>query len=73
MQMRVEQQGDKAITCPDDNSMIGRYFRERLNVEPGKPICANHFEQYGRHTVTFTKLNDELFYMDFSTAQETEE
>ena len=71
--MRVEQQGDKAITCPDDNSMLGRYFRERLNVENGKPICACHLQNYGRQTVTFTKLNDELFYMDFSNNQETEE
>ena len=73
MQMRVEQQGDKAITCPDDNSMLGRYFRERLNVENSKPICACHLQNYGRQTVTFTKLNDELFYMDFSNNQETEE
>ena len=70
MQMRVEQQGDKAITCPDDNAMLGRYFRERIGVEDGKIITATDLQNYGRTTILFTKLNDELFQMDFSNGKE---
>lgn len=73
MQMRVEQEGDKAITCPDDNAMLGRYFRERLCVDNGKAISVADLKKYGRSTVVFTKLNDELFYMDFSNDQEINE
>ena len=68
--MRVEQEGDKAITCPDDNAMLGRYFRDRIGVENGKPITASDLQNYGRTSVLFTKLNDELFYLDFSNGKE---
>ena len=68
--MRVEQEGDKAITCPDDNSLLGRYFRERIGVEEGQAISATNLQNYGRTTILFTKLNDELFYMDFSNDKE---
>lgn len=71
IQMRVEQEGDKAITCPDDNAMIGRYLRERMGIESGKPITATDLSNYGRTTVTFKKLNDELYYMDFSNCSES--
>lgn len=73
MQMRVEQQGDKAITCPDDNSLLGRYFRDRLDVESGQPITATDLQNYGRTDILFTKLNDELFYLDFSNGQENQD
>lgn len=72
MQMRVEQEGDKAITCPDDNSLLGRYFRERIGVEEGQAISATNLQNYGRTTILFTKLNDELFYMDFSNNKEAD-
>lgn len=70
MQMRVEQDGDKAITCPDDNAMLGLYFRERIGVESGKAITSADLYNYGKTSVIFTKLNDELFYMDFSNDRE---
>ena len=69
MQMRIEQSGDKAITCPDDNSMLGRYFRERINVASGCAIQVEDLLRYGRSSVVFTKYNDELYYMDFSVSQ----
>lgn len=72
MQMRVEQQGDKAVTCPDDNAMLGRYFKERLHLESSQPITADILRNYGRTDVTFSKLNDELFYMDFSSQSNNE-
>jgi len=64
--MRVEQENNKAITTPSDNAEIGRYFRSRLGLNEGTKITKEHFERYGRSDVTFTKLDDEHFLMDFS-------
>ncbi len=64
--MRIEQANDKAITTPNDNGEIGRYFRNRLGLKEGERITREHFEKYGRSDVTFTKLDDEHFLLDFS-------
>ena len=64
--MRVEQANNKAITTPSDNAEIGRYFRSRLGLHEGEKITRQHFEKYGRTDVTFTKLDDEHFLLDFS-------
>ena len=68
--MRVEQDGNKAITTPRDNAELGRYIRGRLLVEEGAPVRRKHLLQYGRTEITFTKIDDEHFFMDFSVAQE---
>ena len=64
--MRVEQQNDKAITTPLNNSQIGEYFRRRLGVANGAYISRIDLENYGRTNVVFYKLDEEQFYMDFS-------
>lgn len=64
--LRVEQQNDKAITTPENNSRIGEYFRNRLGVSNGAPVWRSDLERYGRTDVTFYKYDDEQFYMDFS-------
>lgn len=58
---------DKAITTPSNNSLLGEYFRNRLGVPNGAPVTKNDLLQYGRTDVTFYKIDDEQFYMDFST------
>lgn len=67
--MRVEQAGNKAITTPSDNAEIGRYFRNRLGIHEGVKVTKEHFGAYGRSDVTFTKLDDEHFLMDFSVVR----
>lgn len=64
--LRVEQQGDKAITTPRGNNLLGMYFRSRLNLAEGAYIKREDLEKYGRTDVTFYKLDDEQFFMDFS-------
>lgn len=64
--LRVEQQGDKAITTPERNSDLGEYFRRRLELANGAYITRADLDRYGRLDVAFTKLDDETFYMDFS-------
>lgn len=63
---RVEQQNDKAITTPLSNALLGEYFRNRLGLANGEYVTKQHLEDYGRTDVTFYKLDDEQFYMDFS-------
>lgn len=64
--LRVEQQNDKAITTPSNNSLLGEYFRNRLGLPNGAFVTRADFERYGRTDVTFYKLDDEQFFMDFS-------
>lgn len=64
--MRVEQQNDKAITTPLNNSLLGEYFRNRLGLSSGHFITTKHLESYGRISVDFYKIDDETFFMDFS-------
>lgn len=64
--LRVEQQNDKAITTPLSNAQLGEYFRNRLNLANGAFITKQHLIDYGRTSVTFYKIDDEEFYMDFA-------
>ena len=64
--LRVQQQGNKAITTPLNNSQIGEYFRRRIGVANGAFVTKQNLEDYGRTDVTFYKLDDEQYVMDFS-------
>ena len=60
------QQNGKAIHSCDDNSLIGKYFRKRLNLESGQPIIYEHLVRYGRTSVDIYKKENILFFLDFS-------
>jgi len=64
--LRVQQENDKAITTPMNNSLIGEYFRNRIGVANGAYVWRSDLERYGRTDVDFYKLDDEHYYMDFS-------
>lgn len=66
LQLRVEQQNDKAITTPTSNALLGEYFRNRLGLANGAYVNAEALNAYGRTNVTFYKIDDEQYYMDFS-------
>ena len=62
-------QGDdegKAIHTPHNNSLLGLYFRHRLGLQSGAYVALSHLESYGRTDVTFYKIDEESYYMDFS-------
>lgn len=63
--LRVEQQGDKAITTPARNSDLGEYFRNRLGLPNGAFVTRADLDHYGRTDVVFLKLDEETYYMDF--------
>ena len=60
------QQWGKAIESPHDNSILGRYFRNRLGVPSGGPVTSDHLKAYGRTDIIFSRTNAEIFWMDFS-------
>jgi len=66
LQLRVEQQNDKAITTPSSNALLGEYFRNRLGLANGAYVNSDSLKSYGRTDVTFYKIDDEQYYMDFS-------
>lgn len=62
----IAQHNDKAIETPDDNSILGRYFRERLGVPSGEFVTKADLETYGRTDVEITKIDIDTYYLDFS-------
>lgn len=60
------QDNGKAIHTPHNNSLIGEYFRNRLNLPSGVPVKLADLNRYGRSDVDFFKIDDETFYLDFS-------
>ena len=64
--LRVEQQNNKAITTPLSNAQLGEYFRRRLNLGNGAYVTKQSLLDYGRTDVTFYKIDEEQFFMDFS-------
>lgn len=60
------QANGKGIETPQDNSELGRYFRDRLGLPSGAYISVKDMKKYGRFDVTFYKLDDENYVMDFS-------
>lgn len=61
-----EKYGGQAIATPHNNSLLGEYFRNRLGIASGEKVTIEHLTKYGRDEVTFYKIDDEHFYMDFS-------
>ena len=66
----VAQDGDKALHTTQDNSILGKYFRKRLQVGSGEFVEKKHLLKYGRTDVTFTKIDEETYYMDFKISFE---
>ncbi|MFC2040738.1 restriction endonuclease PLD domain-containing protein [Chloroflexota bacterium] len=61
------QQGGKAIHTTHNNSLLGEYFRYRLGMSSGSPITREDLTTYGRTGVDFYKIDDETYWMDFSS------
>jgi len=61
----VAQDGDKALETPNDNSILGKYFRKRLNVALGSPITREHLDAYGSTGVEIRKVDEGVFQLVF--------
>lgn len=60
------QDNGKAIHTPHNNSLIGEYFRNRLGLPSGSLVKTKDLINYGRTDITFYRIDDETYYMDFS-------
>ena len=61
----IAQDNDKAVETPQDNSILGRYFRDRLGVLRGSSVNIDDLQRYGRHYVEVYLLPDGTYFMDF--------
>ena len=59
------QENGKALHSTLDNSQIGEYIRSRLGVRLGEYVTRQHLVKYGRTDITFTKIDEETFILDF--------
>lgn len=64
------QDNGKAIETPQNNSLIGEYFRHRLSLPNGARVSKSDLDRYGRTSVRFFKIDDETYIMDFSNSGE---
>lgn len=64
---RVQENG-KAIHTAQNNNLISDYFRRRLGLPNSALITKEDLFRYGRTDVTFYKIDDETYYMDFSVS-----
>jgi len=58
-----------AIETPSNNSELGEYFRRKLNLQPNVFVKLEDLDRYGNRYVTFTKINEEEYYMQFPPNQ----
>ncbi len=64
--VRAQDEG-KGLETPHNNSLLGKYLRERIGVRPGACVTRKHLEEYGRTDITFIKIDNETYRMDFSS------
>lgn len=55
-----------AIQTPENNSIIGLYLRKRLGIAEGKEITKTAILNYGRIDISFKKVDDRHYYLDYS-------
>lgn len=55
-----------ALHSTNNNSELGIYFRNRLGLASGAFVTAQDLENYGRNNVTFYRVADDEYYLDFS-------
>ncbi len=60
------QANGKALESPENNAIIGLYFRKRLGVPSEYLVTLDHIRRYGRSSLDIKKISDALFYLDFS-------
>ena len=63
--MRVAQGDGKGLHSAENNALLGRFFRKKLNVPSGTFITKEMLEKYGKTYVIFKKYDNDLFVLDF--------
>lgn len=58
--------GGKNLMTNQKNALLGQYFRDRLGLPSGSRVQRSDLDFYGRTDITFRKIDDETYLMDFS-------
>lgn len=66
--LAIAQDDGKALHSTENNSILGRYFRNRIGVPFGARITNQHLKKYGRSDVSFYRIDSDTYYMNFSSA-----
>lgn len=61
-------EGGAQLQTPENNSIFGKYLRDRLGVPYGKEITKNDLYNYGRTDISIIKMGDRFFF-DFSNGK----
>ena len=69
--VRAQQMG-KALHTTQNNALLGEYIRTRMELPSGEFVTRQHLLDYGRTDVTFIKIDEETYLMDFSPSSEAE-
>ena len=64
------QDAAKAIETPQNNSLIGLYFRRRMGLISKALVTKQDLIDYGRTNVTFYRIDPETYIMDFAPPPE---
>ena len=64
--MVIAQDRSKALHTTHSNAIIGAYIRNRIGVASGEYVTGEHLRRYGRTDITFIKIDEEHFFLDFS-------
>ena len=60
----VAQDGSKALETPFDNSILGKYIRERLGVELGAFVSVEDLNRFGANAIKVTRLDSDSYHLD---------
>ena len=62
--VRAQDDG-KGLETTQNNALLGAYLRSRMGLPSGIYVTRAHLEAYGRTFVTFKKIDEETYLMDF--------
>lgn len=59
------QAGGKALETPNDNSILGKYFRKRLGLQSGAFVKTDDLKRFGSNAVEVKQIEPGVFFLDF--------
>ena len=63
----VAQEHRKAIQTCDNNSILGAYIRERIDVPSGSYVETKDLIRYGRDSIRLSKIHEGLYVLNFDS------
>ncbi len=61
----VAQSGDKALETPQDNGLLGRYFRRKLGLKPGEYVKTADLARFGANAARVSRIAHDTFFLEF--------